>query len=230
MPDPRWRLPTVAGPVCLALSLVTLSVVSPASPAVPGASAPVFEPRLVDEDFATSAADFEPVAGAWAVAVGRYTLSAPDDEGAEVPNANLSLHSALVTGDFTLTATASTTPTDSRFNDFSLVYGYRDPENYSFASFSEGNDAATSGLFTVVGGVRTELADIAVPVVAGAVYPIRVERVGTAVRVFRAGQRAAAADDPTFTAGRVGFGSRNDGATFDDLVVVGPSPPPPPPE
>lgn len=185
-------------------------------------------PPLIDESFATSAANLEPLTGDWAVAVGRYTLSAPDDQGAEVPNANLSVHRTVVTGDFTLTATASTTPTDSPFNDFSVVYGYRDPANYSFASFSEGNDAATSGLFSVVNGVRTELADIPVPVVAGAVYPIRVERSGTAVRVFRAGEQAASATDPTVTAGRVGFGSRNDGGTFDALVVTVPPPPAPP--
>ncbi len=232
MSDPRPR--AVVGLVCAALSLVALSLVTPSvvgsaetdavlPPPAPG-------PRLIDEDFATSAENLVPIAGAWAVAVGRYTLSAPDDQGEEVPNANLSVHDTVVTGDFTLTATASTTPTDSPFNDFSIVFGYRDPENYSFASFSEGNDANTSGLFSVVGGQRAELADITVPVVAGAVYPIRVERVGTAVRVFRAEEEVASATDPTFTSGRVGFGSRNDGATFDDLAVTGPAPPPPPPE
>ncbi len=230
MPDPRPR--AVVGPVCVALSLVALSAATSTATVVPDAAPPAATPgpRLIDEDFATSAEDFFPIAGVWAVAVGRYTLSAPDDQGEEVPNANLSVHDTVVTGDFTLTATASTTPTDSPFNDFSIVLGYQDPQNYSFASFSEGNDDNTSGLFTVVDGVRSELADIAVPVVAGAVYPIRVERVGTTVRVFRAEEMVASAGDPTFTSGRVGFGSRNDGATFDDLEVTVPAPPPPPPE
>lgn len=224
MSSTRWRRRAVVVLMGVAMSVVGLmGTASARATTAPG-------PRLIDEDFATSATDLVPIAGVWAVAVGRYTLSAPDDQGAEVPNANLSVHSTVVTGDFTLTATASASPTDSPFNDFSIVFGYRDPANYSFASFSEGNDANTSGLFTVVGGVRTELADIAVPIVASAVYPIRIERAGTAVRVFRAGEQMASATDPTFTSGRVGFGSRNDSGTFDDLVVTGPPPPAPPPE
>ena len=82
-------------------------------------------------------------------------LSAPADGGEEVPNANLAVAGPVVTGDFTLTALASTTATDSPFNDFSVVFGYRDPANYWFASFSEGNDPNTSGIFRVEGGVRT---------------------------------------------------------------------------
>ena len=38
------------------------------------------------------------------------------------------------------------------------------------------------------------------------------------------------ADDPTFRSGKVGFGSRNDGGTYDDLVVLGPAAPAPEPE
>ncbi len=206
------------------------SAVSNAVTPTPAAAAAPPGPRLIDEDFTATAVDFVPIAGAWAVASGRYTLSAPDDEGESVPNANLAVHSTVVTGDFTLSASASSTPTDSRFNDFSIVFGYQDPANYYFAGFSEGNDANTSGVFAVVDGVRTELADIAAPIVAGEMYPIRVERQGAAIRVFRAGEQVAAVSDPTFPSGRVGFGSRNDGGTFDDLAVTGPAPPPPAPE
>ncbi len=206
------------------------SAVSNAVTPAPAAVAAPPGPRLIDEDFAGTAVDFVPIAGAWAVASGRYTLSAPDDEGESVPNANLAVHATVVTGDFTLSASAASTPTDSRFNDFSVVFGYQDPANYYFAGFSEGNDANTSGVFAVVDGVRTELADITTPIVAGEMYPVRVEREGAAIRVFRAGEQVASVSDPTFPSGRVGFGSRNDGGTFDDLVVTGPAPPPPPPE
>ena len=47
---------------------------------------------------------------------------------------------------------------------------------------------------------------------------------GAALRVFRAGEQVAAVTDAASTDGRVGFGSRNDGGTFDDLVVTGPAP------
>ena len=150
-------------------------------------------------------------------------LSAPADGGEGVPNANLAVAGPVVTGDFTLTSLGSTTATDSPFNDFSLIFGFRDPADYWFVSFSESNDPNTSGIFRVTGGVRTELADITSPIVAGAVYPVRIERRGTALRVFRAEEQVAAVTDAASTDGRVGFGSRNDGGTFDDLVVMGPA-------
>jgi hypothetical protein len=185
---------------------------------------------VVREDFAASTGSMEPVAGGeWGVASGRYVLSDPADDGEEVPNANLAVGPAVI-GDFTLTALASATATDSPFNDFSVVFGYRDPANYWFASFSEGNDPNTSGIFRVAGAVRTELADIASPVVAGAVYPVRVERQGATLRVFRSGEQVAAVSDAASTDGRVGFGSRNDGGTFDELVVTGPAAAPTPEE
>ena len=116
---------------------------------------------LVHEDFATSAGSMEPIAGgAWGVSSGRYVLSAPADGGEGVPNANLAVAGPVVTGDFTLTSLGSTTATDSPFNDFSLIFGFRDPADYWFVSFSESNDPNTSGIFRVAGGVRTELADI----------------------------------------------------------------------
>jgi len=197
----------------------------------PTAAAGVSGTVLVREDFAVSTGSMEAVAGgAWGVSSGRYVLSDPDDGGEELPNANLAVAGPVVTGDFTLTALASATATDSPFNDFSVVFGYRDPENYWFASFSEGNDPNTSGVFRVEGGSRRELADITSPVVAGAVYPVRVERQGSALRVFRGGEQVAAVTDAASTDGRVGFGSRNDGGTFDELVVTGPAPAPRPEE
>ena len=183
-------------------------------------------PTLISEDFATSVGGMAPISGGtWGVASGRYVLSAPADDGEDVANANLAVDSTTVDGDFTLTASASTTGTDSPFNDFSVVFGFQDPANYYFASFSESNDDNTSGLFKVVGGTRTQLADITEPIVAGAVYPVRVERQGATIRVYLAGEQVASAGDTTFPGGRVGFGSRNDGGTFDDLVVTGPLPP-----
>jgi hypothetical protein len=187
---------------------------------------------VLQEDFTTSDGGMTAVdGGSWAVASGRYTLADPADGGADVANANLAVHDTVVDGDFVLTTTASTTATDSPFNDFSVVFGYVGPADYWFASFSEGNDDRTSGVFRVVDGVRTELADITVPVAAGTLYPVRIERAGRSLRVVRGDQEVAALADADVPAGKVGFGSRNDGATFDDLLVTGPAlPPPPPPE
>jgi hypothetical protein len=186
--------------------------------------------QLINEDFAAAAPNFTVIdGGTWEVASGRYVLSAPADGGAEVANANLAVDDTVVTGDFTLTASAATMPTASPFNDFSVVFGFQGPVDYWFASFSEGNDANTSGIFKVAGGARTELADIATPIVAGTPYAIKIERRGDSIWVFRSGERVASVTDPTLGDGKVGFGSRNDGGTFDDLVVTGPPPPAQPP-
>jgi hypothetical protein len=187
--------------------------------------------QLINENFTASAGGLGRVAGGeWTVSIGRYTLSAPADEGEAVANANLAVHERVVDGDFTLTALASTNPTNAPFNDFSIVFGFQDPSNYYFASFSEGNDANTSGIFTVRYGARTELADIDTAIAAGALIPVRIEREGTAIRVFRDDVLAASAEDSSFNSGKVGFGSRNDGGTYDDLVVLGPAAPAPEPE
>ena len=197
----------------------------------PTAISPATGTQLINENFASSAGGLGRVAGGeWAVSIGRYTLSAPADEGQTVANANLAVHERIIDGDFTLTALASTTPTDSPFNDFSIVFGFQDPSNYYFASFSEGNDANTSGIFVVQNGTRTELADIDTTIAAGAAVPVRVEREGGAIRVFRDEILAASADDATYRSGKVGFGSRNDGGIYDDLVVLGPATPPSAPE
>lgn len=195
-----------------------------------GVPAAVPGPVVLREDFATSPGGMDAVTGGtWAVASGRYTLSAPADGGEAVANANLAVHRTPVVGDFVLTATAIAAPSDSEFDDFSVVFAYSGPADYWFASFCEGNDGATSGVFRVVGGVRTELADITAPIVAGTAYPVRVERRGGLVRVFRGRELMASVDATALPDGQVGFGSRNDGGTFDDLLVTGPSTPPPPP-
>jgi hypothetical protein len=197
----------------------------------PTAILPVTGTQLIGENFASSAGGLAWVTGGeWVVSSGRYTLSAPVDEGEAVANANLAVHERMIDGDFTLTTLASTTPSDSPFNDFSIVFGFQDLSNYYFASFSEGNDANTSGIFKVVNGTRAEVADIDTAIAAGAMLPIRVEREGSAIRVYRDDVLAASADDPTFRSGKVGFGSRNDGGTYDDLVVLGPAAPAPGPE
>ena len=190
---------------------------APSTAVTPTSSA---TPPVIAETFASSAASFTKVAGGtWGVVSGRYVLTAPASTTA--PNANLAVHNAALTGDFTLTAAGSTTATTSAWNDFSVVFGYQDTANYYFASFSESNGDSVSGIFEVAGGVRTQLADITSLITAGTMYPVRIERQGSAIRVYRSGLLVASATDGTFTGGKVGFGSKNDGGSFDDLAVTG---------
>jgi hypothetical protein len=204
----------------------TVTATNSAGTSPPSTPSPAVTPTatgsaLINETFTSSAANFTKISGGtWAVSGGRYVLSSPADAGAATANSNISVHKTVVTGDFTLTASASTTPTSSAFNDFSIIFGYRDPANYYFASFAESNDANTSGIFKVAGGVRTQLADITTGITAGTPYPIKIERQGATIRAYRSTTLAATATDSTFLTGKTGFGSRNDGGTFDDLRVV----------
>jgi hypothetical protein len=181
---------------------------------------------VISEDFSAGAANFAAVDGSWAASGGAYRVTAAGTAANSHLNTR-ALHRTAVDGDFTLEADASVAGTGSAWNDFAVVFGYRDAGNYYYFSSNEGNDAGTSGLFRVVNGVSTELADVAAPIAAGTTYAVRVERAGGQISAFRNGQRVATASDSTFLSGQVGFGTKGDLATFDNLVVTRPTPPAP---
>ncbi len=184
---------------------------------------------LISENFTVSASNFSVVrGGTWTVTSGTYRLTNPDNS-LSVGNGNISVHNTNVAGDFTLTADASVASTSNAFNDFSVLFGYQDTNNYYFASFNESNDANTSGIFRVSGGTQTQIADITNLIAPSTTYAIKIERAGSAIRVYRNNTLLASATDSTFTSGKVGFGSRNDTCTFDNLIVTQVPPPTPTP-
>ncbi|MFP2904138.1 fibronectin type III domain-containing protein [Pyxidicoccus sp. 3LFB2] len=178
-------------------------------------------PALISESFDSSAGGMTVVrGGTWAVSGGRYVLSSPAAGTVAQGNGNLAVHATTVSGDFTLTTTARSTGTSGTFDDFSVVFGYVDTANYYFASFNEGNDANTHGLFRVQAGAITQIADFTSVISTGVDYSIQVQRTGATLRVSRDGVLAAEVTDSTFTSGKVGYGSRNDAASFDNLRVT----------
>lgn len=183
---------------------------------------------LISENFTVSASSFTVVrGGTWTVTGGTYRLTNPDNS-LSVGNGYISVHNTSVAGNFTLTADASVASTSNAFNDFSILFGYQDTNNYYFASFNESNDANTSGVFRVSGGTQTQIADITNLITPGTTYSIRIERAGNSINVFRNGTSLASVSDSTFASGKVGFGSRNDTCTFDNLIVTKPAPTPTP--
>jgi hypothetical protein len=191
------------------------------------ATTPAPQPTpLISEDFASGSANFTATGGTWAATGGAYQLSAPDTTTA-APLNNRSVHATAVSGDFTLDADASVANTSSAWNDFAVVFGYQDPGNYYFFSSNESNDGATSGIFRVANGVSTELADVPGTITAGTTYHVRVERSGGQINAYRDGALVASAADSAFLSGRVGFGTKGDAASFDNLVVVGSAAPAP---
>lgn len=183
---------------------------------------------LISENFTVSASNFSVVrGGTWTVTSGTYRLTNPDNS-LSVGNGNISVHNTNVAGDFVLTADGSVASTSNAFNDFSILFGYQDTNNYYFASFNESNDANTSGIFRVSGGTQTQIADITNLITPGTTYAVKIERAGDLIKVYRNSVLLASATDSTFTSGKVGFGSRNDACTFDNLIVTTGSPTPTP--
>lgn len=173
---------------------------------------------VINETFATSpASNFTVVSGGtWAVSSGRYVLSSPANA---TILGNLSRHNTSVSGDFTLTTTVRITGTSALWNDAAVVFNYTNASNYYFVSLNEANDGLTNGIFKVQAGVQTELADFSTLSLANTDYAIEITRAGSTITVKRNGTTLGSASDSSFTSGYVGYGSKNDGAQFDTLVV-----------
>ncbi len=180
-------------------------------------------------------AAFTPVAGGtWGMVNGKYALTSP---ATATPHGNLSIYNTAPATDFTLTVDASVSASASAWDDFSIVFNYSDVNNYYFVSFNESNDDRTSGVFSFVNGVLTQLADISAAIQAGTTYSVRIVRQGGGATVLRNGAQIASTTGLTRTGGKVGLGSRNDPVQFDNFVLTNagaadagtPPPPPPPP-
>src|SRR5687767_13862533 len=173
--------------------------------------------QLINESFTSSAANFTTSGGTWTVTGGKYVLTNPVVGGTGL--GNRSVHNTTVSGDWTLTVDASTTATTSAWNDFAVIFGYQNSTNYYFFSSNESNDAGTSGIMKVSGGVVSQLADITTAIAGGTTYTVKVEKTGGTYKVHRNNVLLATATDTTWSSGKVGFGTLSDGATFDNLVV-----------
>ncbi len=184
---------------------------------------------LISEDFSSPVSSFTPAGGTWAVSGGRYVLTAPVSQNQSADGLyNRSVHSATVSGDFTLNVDLAATATSSPWDDAAVILGYQNPENYYYAVLNEGNDQYTHGLFKIQNGVKTELADFSGSLAAGVLTAVRVEKSGLAIRVYQNGQLVGSASDATLPAGKVGFGSWDNEAWFDNLTVKAGAPTNPP--
>lgn len=191
--------------------------VKPPTPTPAPTPAPTPTTTIISEDFSASASNFTVASGgSWSVVSGKYMLT---DTAKDItaPNGNISVHKTSLAGDFTLTADASATASSSSWDDFSIIYNYQDLENYYFASFNERDDDNTNGVFKVEDGVITQIANFSSTITAGTAYNIKIEKVGDTAKVYRNGSLLSTVKDSTFMGGKVGFGSRNNPATFDNL-------------
>jgi subtilisin family serine protease len=172
----------------------------------------------ITERFSSTTVPFTAAGGTWGVASGKYQVTTPSTASTLHLNTR-SLHNTSVSGDFTLMVDASTVSTSNTWNDFAVIFGYKDTNNYYFASFNESNDPNTHGIFKVSNGVSTQLENFGATITPGTTYKVDIRRTGNLIEVYLDGQFYGEAEDSTFINGKVGFGSKNDKAIFDNLVI-----------
>ena len=139
------------------------------------------------------------------------------------PNGNILLHEFGPLPErfnYTIKAVATADPNDS--NDFSVIFNYRDPGNYYYASFNERRDKA--GLFKMLGGVKYLLSSFPAATPPGdenaALHSVRIEKRGSRIKVFRGNTLYADVTNGHHRGGRAGVGTLNDSGRFDDFVIT----------
>lgn len=147
------------------------------------------------------------------------------------PNGNVITHEFELPASYTLTVDGVALQTDNEFNDFSVIFDFKDLGNYYYASFNErdstasgADDPNTNGIFKVVNGVRTQIRDFSTTTAPAEfdstlLHRIRIEKIRGTIRVFRGTTLMGVVTDATFTGGKAGVGSLNDDARFDNFMV-----------
>lgn len=175
--------------------------------------------RIIDERFYDTLNMDAIAGGTWSIVSGELQLSNPISNTLSTP-ANINLCKTTVTGDFVMTARGKTTATSSN-DDLCLIWNHQKPTNsYYYANFSETNDAENSGVFKVVGGVKTQLADITTGVSADSWNSYEVQKVGSTMKIILNGVTVAEVLDSSFSNGYVGVGSYGNACQFDNLSVL----------
>ncbi|HEY4478896.1 MAG TPA: InlB B-repeat-containing protein, partial [Candidatus Paceibacterota bacterium] len=190
-----------------------------------------------------TASNWTTFGGTWTLGSdGIYRLTRPvlrEGDG----NGNIAANDTLIPNEFTLTTNAMVVATSHEWNDFSVVFGFKDINNYYYVSFNEYDDENTNGIFKVSGGVNSELFNIGKAgsenayfdfddnaeeklyegpgsISAGVTYRVKIERKGTGLEVFLNEVSVANIQIPESLAGKVGYGTRNDSANFSNLRVT----------
>ena len=122
--------------------------------------------------------------------------------------------------DVSLTAQARTgaDPAANANADVALVLGYQDDESYYLALFSA--NAQDSGVHLVSGGTRSLIGPAGQALLVDQSYhSYGFRRAGAALEMLVDGAVVASATDATLGVGRVGVGSLDDPAWFDDIAA-----------
>jgi hypothetical protein len=131
------------------------------------------------------------------------------------------VYNAKTYGDFNISLKAKINATDDGVpkskTDFIVVFGFTDPDNYSYMQFQVGDDGA---FYQVVDNSKTMVgtANETAAISDTAYHDYRLVRSGTAVTAYVDGTEYLSMDDAALgTEGRIGMGSYNDIVFFDDF-------------
>lgn len=100
---------------------------------------------------------------------------------------------------------------------FGLATRFTDPANYYYVTLRSSN---TILLRRMVNGVFTTLASASLPVTLNQTYRVRLESIGTRLRVYVNDQRRLEATDSTLTHGQAALLTYRTRADFDNVVVT----------
>jgi hypothetical protein len=102
-----------------------------------------------------------------------------------------------------------------------LVARYKDKDNY-YLTRANALEANTR-LYKVVAGKRIMIADANMPVTSGVWHDLRLEVVGTRMKVYYDGKQVIEAQDATFTEpGCAGLWTKADSVTYFDDIIIDP--------
>ncbi|KAA3610959.1 MAG: VWA domain-containing protein [Calditrichaeota bacterium] len=104
------------------------------------------------------------------------------------------------------------------FADFAVVFGYVDAQNYHYLMINGTRD--WSQVFQIENNVRTTLFDLNTQIDDNSFHLIHLEKKGTTLDVYYDGFLVGSHTNIIIPAGRMGVGSYNDGAYFDDFQIT----------
>lgn len=219
---------------CLSLMTVALGLVFGSSVGTPLVSAEDALPVLLSEDFEQGADRWQPLdAAQWKVKKGEKGQVYSQHEkksGYKPPHrspTNIALLKEIVVGDLDLSVKVQSTHSDYVHRDACVVFGYQDPAHFYYVHLGKQADDHANQIFIVNNAARKK---ISLTSTEGTNWDdewhtIKVSRRlqdGTIAIYFDdMKQPVMTAKDDTFGAGRIGIGTFDDTADFDQVEVRG---------
>ena len=107
--------------------------------------------------------------------------------------------------------------------DYCIFFAYIDRMNFCYASFSRHDEGESfTAVFKIVDGVRTSIAHKGVAITDNEFHNIELTRKGNEVSCKIDGKQFYKGNDEIFVKkGKIGIGSYNDMACFDDIQIIG---------